>query len=61
MLSEQTTTNANQPELSDVTNPGGRLIDHDISISENTNPAAPSNIPISKGDPDFDPPVDRSG
>lgn len=55
VVSDQTTTNTNHLGLSDVTWLWGQFIDHDISISENANPAEPFNIPVPEGDPDFDP------
>ncbi len=49
------TTEKNHRGLSDVTWLWGQFIDHDISISENADPAEPFNIPVPEGDPEFDP------
>jgi peroxidase len=54
-VSDQITTETNDRGLSDVTWLWGQFIDHDISITENANPAEPLNIAVPAGDVDFDP------
>ncbi len=55
VVADQVTTETNHLGLSDVTWLWGQFIDHDISISENADPAEPFNIPVPEGDPEFDP------
>lgn len=54
-VSDQVTTETNALGLSDMTWLWGQFIDHDISITENADPAEPFNIPVPTGDADFDP------
>lgn len=54
-VSDQVVTQPNSAGLSDAAWLWGQFLDHDISITENADPAEPYSIPVPVGDADFDP------